>query len=138
MVTLSMLKVTHYSLCSVQEARDYNSLLPRGKQMTELDNIDEFGAIEAEATENDSVEDVVSSIGIAVDPMAAALQRATGGVTPRPLTQHARERVQLVDGKLVKVVEYTNEDIYKKLVDIEKKLDTLLGGTQATVKMEIK
>lgn len=96
--------------------------------MTELE-IDEFGAIEAEATENDSVEDVVSSIGIAVDPMAA---------TPRPLTQHARERVQLVDGKLVKVVEYTNEDIYKKLVDIEKKLDTLLGGTQATVKMEIK
>lgn len=106
--------------------------------MTELDNIDEFGAIEAEATENDSVEDVVSSIGIAVDPMAAALQRATGGATPRPLTQHARERVQLVDGKLVKVVECTNEDIYKKLVDIEKKLDTLLGGTQATVKMEIK
>ena len=85
--------------------------------MTELE-IDEFGAIEAEATENDSVEDVVSSIGIAVDPMAAALQRATGGATPRPLTQHARERVQLVD--------------------IEKKLDTLLGGTQATVKMEIK
>ena len=40
--------------------------------MTELE-IDEFGAIEAEATENDSVEDVVSSIGIAVDPMAAAL-----------------------------------------------------------------
>lgn len=105
--------------------------------MTELE-IDEFSAIEAEATENDSLEDVVSSIGIAVDPMAAALQRATGGVTPRPLTQHARERVQLVDGKLVKVVEYTNEDIYKKLVDIEKKLDTLLGGTQATVKMEIK
>lgn len=105
---------------------------------------DEFGAIEAEVVENTedvTAEDVMSAIGIAVDPMSAALQRATGQApNTTSFAPHKREEVKLVDGKLVKVVEYTNEDIMKKLDEIDKKLDLLLGNNshQATVKMEIK